>query len=292
MIGETPILFLENPGVVSLDGIAFIVVPAVPLHGIDEEETEHLDPLRAQTLLLVEMLPNGPANHLPLDGKGIHVAPGLSRPEVLLAAGYAELHELVSPLDPNLADAAITVHGPLSVRDRRHPGRPLPGAYGPEPVARRNQANVGLVVGVLDYGRGHFDLLHQLAFVGIYRIQSVDHMVLVRVRCRVAQRAEGIHGAEGLLAMPLQTSIYTLRLVDNQDGARCLNEVDWLFAACLLAVLVEVVDILLVDGTDCHHHDLDLRAGGEIPHPAQFCGVVEEYSRKVLRSRVLGSVLR
>ena len=44
----------------------------------------------------------------------------------------------------------------------------------------------------------------------------------------------------------------------------------------LLAVLVEVVHVLLVDGADGHHHDLDLRAGGEVAHLPELGRVVEE----------------
>ena len=59
-------------------------------------------------------------------------------------------------------------------------------------------------------------------------------------------------------------------------GPRGLDQVDGLLAAGLLAVLVEVVDVLLVDGADRHHHDLDVRAGGEVAHLAELGGVVEE----------------
>ena len=47
-------------------------------------------------------------------------------------------------------------------------------------------------------------------------------------------------------------------------------------------VLVEVVDVLLVDRADRHHHDLNIRAGGEVAHLAELAGVVKE----VLEGRV------
>ena len=84
------------------------------MHGINEEETEHLDPLGAQAFLLVEMLPNGPANHFPLNGESIHIAPGFSLLEVLLDAGHAEFDELAPLFDADLPNVAVTVDGAAS----------------------------------------------------------------------------------------------------------------------------------------------------------------------------------
>ena len=40
--------------------------------------------------------------------------------------------------------------------------------------------------------------------------------------------------------------------------------------------LIEVVYVLLVDGPDCHHHDLNVWTGGEVAHLAELRGVVKE----------------
>ena len=64
MPGEAPVLLLEQAGVIALDRVAFVIVAPVTLHGIDEEEAQHLDPLRAQAPLLVEMLADGSLDHL------------------------------------------------------------------------------------------------------------------------------------------------------------------------------------------------------------------------------------
>ena len=85
-----------------------------------------------------------------------------------------------------------------------------------------------------------------------------------------------MHGGQGLPAAPLQTAVHALRLVHDQDRPGGPDEIDRLLAAGAFAVLVEVVDVLLVDGPHRHHHDPDLRAGGEIPDPARLGGVVEE----------------
>ena len=86
----------------------------------------------------------------------------------------------------------------------------------------------------------------------------------------------GFIAPSAFLPCPSQAAVHALRLVHDQDGARGLDQVDGLLAAGLLAVLVEVVDVLLVDGADRHHHDLDVRAGGEVAHLAELGGVVEE----------------
>ena len=143
----------------------------------------------------------------------IHVAPGLSRPEILFVAGYAEFHKFASPLDPNLADAAVPIDGAarclfeiVAILNNLLPSADSPirlnvkldlGADEPAPVAGRQQADVGLVVSILDRGRCHLDLLDQLALIRIDRVKPIDHVVLVRMRCRVAQRAQGVHRSQG-----------------------------------------------------------------------------------------------
>ena len=127
-----------------------------------------------------------------------------------------------------------------------------------------------------DFERSNFDLLHQLALIGVHRVEAVHHVMLVGMGGRIAQRAERVHRVQRLLAGALQTAIHALRLVHDQDRASRPDQVDRLLAAGLLAVLVEVVDVLLVDGADGHHHDLDVRAGGEVAHLAELGGVVEE----------------
>ena len=81
---------------------------------------------------------------------------------------------------------------------------------------------------------------------------------------------------ERFLAASLQTAIHALRFVHDEDGPGGLDQVDGLLAARLLAVLVEVVHVLLVDGPDCDHHDLDVRAGRKVAHLAELGRVIQE----------------
>src|SRR5258708_2996171 len=57
------------------------------------------------------MLLDRAVDHLSLHGHLVHVAVGLVRAQVLLAAGVAQLEELIARSDTDLADPAIVVHG-------------------------------------------------------------------------------------------------------------------------------------------------------------------------------------
>jgi hypothetical protein len=112
--------------------------------------------------------------------------------------------------------------------------------------------------------RCHFDLLHQFAFVGIHRIEAIDLMMLVRVRSRIPQGAKWIHLVESFLASSFKAAIDALRLINNDDGTGRANQVNRLLAARLLAVLVQIIYVLLVDGPDGDDHHLNVLAGGEV----------------------------
>ncbi len=114
------------------------------------------------------MLPDGPTDHFTLNSEGIDVAPDFSRPEVVLAARYAELHKLVSFLDANLANATVTIDSApcglfeiVAILDDLYLAPDIAGrldvkldlgADGPALVARGQQVDVGLVVSILDRG--------------------------------------------------------------------------------------------------------------------------------------------
>ena len=210
----------------------------------------------------------------------------------MFLARHTQLQKLGALRRPDFADSAVGVDcaagGLLQVvavldRDLLAPhasgGLDVQGDLGGDvaaSVANRDQAHIGPIVRVLHRGRGDLYLLDQPPLVGIDRVQPVDHVVLIHVGGRVAQCTERVHGTEGLLASPLQAAVHTLRLVHNDDGPGGCDQVDGLFATGLFAVLVEVVDVLLVDGTHGYDHDLDLRAGGEVAHLTELPRVVEE----------------
>ena len=290
-LGRAPVLFLEDAGVVALHRVAVLVVLAVARHRLDEEQRQHLDALGPQQLLLLQVLLDGPPDHLALHGQGIHLAVGLPQGQVDLTAGVAQLHELFALGGADLADTEVAVHRPLgqllevvAVVDGQHLRLGASGRLHVQLhlgrdallVAHLQQPHVGLVEGVLDGGRCHLDLLDQLALVGVHGIEPVHHVVLVGVGGRVAQGAQRLHRVQRGLARAAEAAVHALRLVHDDYRPRGANQVDGLLPAGLLAVLVEVVHLLLVDGAYRDHHDLDGGAGGEVAHLAQLAGVVQE----------------
>ncbi len=259
---------------------------------------------------LVQVLLDRAADHQPLERVGVHVADRLARSAASVLRRNCSVPDTSSPFAARCsADQAVGIHGApgglLQVVAGLHGDRfaadmPAPRCTSSSTLRRNaprlllvdSSLHVRLVVAALDLQRSHLDLLDQLALVGVHRVQAIDHVVLVHVGGRVAQGAERVHRAERLLALPFQAAVHALRLVHDQDGPGGPDQVDGLLAAGLLAVLVEVVDILLVDGADRHHHDLDVRAGGEVAHLAELGRVVEEVLEGRVGVEARGSGLR
>ena len=156
-------------------------------------------------------------------------------------------------------------------------------------VANRQQPNKWLVKTTFNRGCRHFDLLHQLTFIGVNRIKLEDHVMGLLWRGGVAQIAKRVHPLHGLFPLAIKPALNALGLIDNQDWARRSDQVDRLLASCLLAGAIHHILRLLaaggfvcflflrllliakfVDGAYRHHHDLDLGAGGEVTHLAKF----------------------
>ena len=175
-------------------------------HLVDEEEGEHLDTLRPKPHLLVQMLADRLAHHLPVNGDRIHAAVDVAGPHPVIIIRQPQFHVFVATLDADLADAMTPVHlaarlplqlvavGHLqdapshTAARRRHVHLDLGPDDAPLP-ARGHQADIGPVVIVRDHSGGDLDLLDQLALPGVHRVEPVDHVVLVRVGGRVAQGA-------------------------------------------------------------------------------------------------------
>ena len=84
MFGEAAVFLLKDAGVVALHRIAVGIVVPVLLDGIDEEQAEHLDALRTEALLLIQVLLDSAVDHLALHGQRLHVAVGLAGTKILL----------------------------------------------------------------------------------------------------------------------------------------------------------------------------------------------------------------
>ena len=290
--GSAPVFLFKNARVVAFDRLATFVVLAVALHRVNEEQRQHLDALGPQQCFFLQMLADGAANHLALHGQRIDVAVRLPQRQKGFAIGKAQLQKLAALGGVDLAHPKVAVNGalggllqivPIAHGDflapdavRRLDIQLHPGADAAALVAHRHQPHKSLVVCVFHCRRRHLDLLDQLALVGVQRVKAVHHVVLVGVRGRIAQRAQRVHRSQRLFATAFQAAVHALRLVHDEDGSCLPDEVNRLFAAGLFAVFVEVVDILLVDGTHRHHHYLNGAAGGKVAHLAQLARVVQK----------------
>ena len=109
VLRESAVFFLKDPGIVALHGMTVGIVLPVLVHSIDKEQRKYLDPLRGQSLLLLQMLLDRAMNHLPLHSQRLHIAVGLADAQILFATGEAKLQKLVPLGHPDLADPAIVV---------------------------------------------------------------------------------------------------------------------------------------------------------------------------------------
>jgi hypothetical protein len=96
MLGEAAVFLLEDAGVVALHRVAVGVVLPVLLHGVDEEQAQHLDALGRSRFSLSRCSLMVRWIIWRCTGQRLHVAVGLAGAQVLLAAGIAQLHELVA----------------------------------------------------------------------------------------------------------------------------------------------------------------------------------------------------
>ena len=270
-------------------------------------------PCEQRRFFLVQVLLDGPVNHLALHSEHVHVAVGLAWTEVLFATGIAEFHELVVLGIPNvLPDDVVPVNLPLGhffeLVERCHRNR-LPGDAvrggdvqlhlrardTPAAGYRRDEAHIRLVVSALHEGRRHLNLLHQLALVGVHHIELENHVVRFFRRRGIAQVTQRIHPLHGLLALAVEPAFHALRLVHDQDRAGSPDQIDGLLPARLFAGAIHHVlrflasgglvrflrlSLLLVsefvDRAHRHHHDLNLRAGRKVAHLAELRRIVNE----------------
>src|SRR5664280_1859741 len=87
-----------------------------------------------------------------------------------------------------------------------------------------------------------------------------------------------VHGLQRHPATAFQAAVHALRFIDDQDGTGLPNKVDGALTASsfVCAFAVDVVYVLLIDSTNRHHHDLDIRAGSEVANLSELVGVVWE----------------
>ncbi|MPM08125.1 hypothetical protein SDC9_54437 [bioreactor metagenome] len=109
--------------------------------------------------------------------------------------------------------------------------------------------------------------------IGINRRQAVEQINLLPVRCGIAKHAQRIQRGNSVLC--LRRIVHALRLVDDDDGVRVLYVAHGGFAVQLVLYLID--DVLgLFESVDVDDHDLDVRAGGELPNVGQLGRVIYE----------------
>ncbi len=251
MLGEPLVLLFKDPRVLAFLGLTIGVVTTIFLDRVDEEQREHFDSQGAEPLLFVEVLFDGPADHLPLDSRCVHITVGLTLLEVDRISRNAQLQEFRTLGGPDFsnADVGVDITAGLEVEPSVRLDSALPSpdtsSLGHIDLDLRsddslalddglNESYIGLVVGLLNRCGGDLDLLNELPLVGIHRVQFVDHVVLLRVSCGVSQRAERVHGRESFFAPAFQSAIDALGLVDDDHGSRRSDEIDRRFSARLL----------------------------------------------------------
>lgn len=105
------VLFLENHRVLALHRIAFGIVLAVLVDGVDEEQAQHFHSQGPQALFLVQMFLDRAPDHFALDCRRIHIAPSLTGAQEDFAARHLQFHELVALGRADFTDADIGVQG-------------------------------------------------------------------------------------------------------------------------------------------------------------------------------------
>ena len=149
-------------------------------------------------------------------------------------------------------------------------------------VVHLQELHIGAVEPILHLDARHLDLLHQLALVGIHRVQAVEHVVLVDMGRRVAQGAQRVQGGDGLAA--LGCGIDALGLVDDDHGIGRLDKLDGAAARHPVVgpmddvrlVLLRRVREALAEGIDVDDHDLNAVAGRKVPYLSELLRVVDE----------------
>ena len=204
------ILLFKHQSKFSLLRIAVVIVPAIIGHPIDKKQTEHLDAVRTQAHLFIQMLLDGLADLQELVFVRVNFANGLTQFQNFRLTGEADVFVAFFAVDI-LNDISIINVTPAAVFSVQkisaawgHYGLSLDvailhtaidldlGSDWALFIVNAQKLNVGLIMAVFDFNPGNLDLLYQFLLIGINRVQFVEHVMLVHMCGRVTQRAERI----------------------------------------------------------------------------------------------------
>ena len=260
---------------------------AVLVYLVDEKEGEDLDSLFSVAQLLVQVSLDGAADLRFLQNVFIHRT---NRPAQGYLRRVSELDVFVSRRTVDSIDRVAFVQLSLTgekeqvISRLEGDGFPFHNAgflfdihlnFGAEPffVGDRQKPDVCLVVAALDLAGKHRNLLHKTQLESVNRGQPVKKVDLLPVGCGIPQHTHGVQRADRLFR--LGGVVHALGFVDDDNGVGILNQPDRAAAAQPILILIE--DVLgLFESVDVDNHNLNLGAGGKLPHVVELRGVVDK----------------
>ena len=252
------VLLLEDPPVLPKHRISVCIILTVLRHLVDEEQRERLDPAREKPLLLLKMRDNRLTDLHPPEIRLRYIPLHISRME---RCTVQEKHRPRSGIDVLYHIALVLRHSaremaeivPLRNNAQRAPHPTLLRHLELDPRTRRhlrrehNLREIEIAPRprqILHLEPLHLDLLHQTRIVGIHRIQHIDEIVPLRVRCRIVQRKEGSELRERLLRHRALLP-HLLRLIENEDRTVRRNHIDRTARAERIALRVDDARLLV-----------------------------------------------
>ena len=141
----------------------------------------------------------------------------------------------------------------------------------------------GIVCSAFGYGTRNHNLLDETQIKSSHRIETVNKIIRILMRSRVAQCAKRIKRLDRLLGFVGR--IDRLRLINNNDRARSLNKFDWGAATkSAIHLLINHIRLFLILGTseilskriDVYYNDLECVGRRELAQPIDALRVVDK----------------
>ena len=269
---------------------SLIIVLAVIRHLVDEEQAQNLDPFRLHKQFLLKMLLNGCTYLLALDLIGMNLSDNFMKMQHLRARGEVDVFLACTAIDIvddiaciDVAPARFLVDVvALAHRDRlalgnaalhllvdldlRRDGRFF--------IIHRLQAEVGVVMRILDGEAVDLDALDELFIEAVDGVELVELVLHAHGRRRIAQGAERMETSHGFQLV--FRADRRLRFVDDDDGVRLAQQLDGTRPAELLVVVAIDEVHFLLKSVDDDDHDLDVRVHSEVTNLLDMVAVIDE----------------
>ena len=298
-LDQLPVVLFKHIGVDPVVTHPVGIVVTVVGHLVDEEQAQHLDAPVVQGQFLVQVLLDGLADLLLLDGPVVNVAYSLTNPQEFRLSGKTDI--LIALFTIDVVHHIAAVHFPVAGQLL---GEIIPLAHGHRfafdcaldltvqlyfgrdrgfLVIHRQQLHVCLVVVVQTLKAGDLDLFHQFQVKGVHRIQLVHQVVFLHMGSGVAQGTQGVQRCHRLLGGRRSFALYALRLVHDNHRVGLLDQADRTHPVELvdgpvddigLVFLLRVIKALSESG-DVDDHDGNVVIDGKGAHFLRFAAVVD-----------------